>query len=37
VGKSGTLGRRFKLVTASARSRPALTCGSVVIAVLNMT
>ncbi len=36
VGTSGASGERLALVTASARSLPALTCGSAVVIVSNM-
>ena len=36
VGTSGASGERFGLVTASAFSLPAFTCGSAVVIVSNM-
>src|SRR6185295_4919269 len=37
VGRSGAEGDRFALDTASARSRPERTCGSVEIALAEVT
>ena len=37
VGTSGTIGERFALVTASARSLPALTCWTAVAMLSNAT